>query len=220
MSIPYHYEIEENPANDEISRRILSFLELRDGWHYGEGRGATRLAVDLAIRIRDLLAPFNLDGIEVFPDVSGGILVSGYYYNGVFEIFCDADGELEVEHRIEQDTIFESTDMQFEDLTEYLRRELWESMRLSDFFIPNITAIRSDDLKVWYSSAHLPLEHYQSSTPSVQERLAEPSANTFVCITTRRFPAIPSFFGDSRGQNFQSKRSRSVSRQRKATIAT
>ena len=207
-------------ADDRILHRILSFLELRDGWHYGEGRGATRPAVDLAIRIKDLLTSFDLEEIEAFPDVNGGILVSGYCDDDIFEIFCGADGNLEIEHRIEQDGVFESADVQFDDLAEYLRRKLWESMRLSDFFIPSITAIRSDDLRVWYSSAQLPLERYQSSTPSAPEKKAEPSANTFLCITTRRFPAIPSFSGGSQDQNFQARRIRSMSRQRRAMSAT
>lgn len=209
-----------DPTDDFISRRILSFLDLADGWHYGDGRAATQTAVNLARSISSLLVRNNADEIEVFPDVSGGILVSGYYADDILEIFCSADGNLEIEHRVEQDTRFEKDGILFDELTDYLWRMSWKSMKLSDLFTQNILANESKDLRVWYSRGLLLRAPYRSSTHGVPESEADPSANTLVVITTRPSPDIPSFSGAYQHPNFRKTQDSPVSHHQRATNAT
>ena len=85
------------------AKQIRSFAHLPDGWHYGEGRGATREALSAALEIDELLID-RVEEIEVFPAVDGGVLVSGYIDEHNLELTCAPSGRMDLWHE-ESDTL-------------------------------------------------------------------------------------------------------------------
>jgi len=194
-------------ANDRIASQIISFSQLPDGWHYGEGRGGTDQAVKTALAIYGLLRIKNAEDIEVFPDISGGILVAGYHDKENLEIFAGPDGRIDVVREVNDDIVDEKTGLSWNELEEYVRGLLWKwkSMRSSDYFIPSISAKERDDLKVWLSKILQTREVYQLSTPAVLEVAVEPNVNTYIASTTLKPQVIPPYCGEYQRIDFQRK---------------
>jgi len=190
-------------ANDRIASQIISFSQLPDGWHYGEGRGGTDQAVKTALAIYGLLRINNAEDIEVFPDISGGILVAGYYDKENLEIFAGPDGRIDVVREVNDDIVDEKTGLSWNELEEYVRGLPWKLMRSSDYFIPSISAKERDDLKVWLSEILQTREVYQLSTPAVLEVAVKPSVNTYIASTTPKSQVIPPYCGESRQTDYQ-----------------
>ena len=113
-------------TNDPIVNRIHSFLQLQEGWHYGEGRNATQEAIDLALDINSLLLEYGADEIEVFPDTDGGILVSGYHEDHMIEILCSPQGSIAMLHEIDGEIIRECNDIYPDEISAYLGRVAWK----------------------------------------------------------------------------------------------
>lgn len=63
--------------NEEIMKKIDAFLELPDGWHYGEGHAPSKGTVKMAKKVYD---QFNTEKyeIEVFPGIWGEIMIEIY----------------------------------------------------------------------------------------------------------------------------------------------
>ncbi len=182
-------------ANDRATCQILSFARLRNGWHYGEGRGATGIAVDLALAVNSLLSGRNAHEIEVFPDVGGGILVSGYRENETLEILCGPGGRMDVLHEIDGDIAHERRDVSLDEIDEYARGLAWTSKKSYDYFIPGTSVKERDVSRVWRSGTLQVAAVYRSSQHSVLENVAEPNAHTYIVFTTPRFPEIHRFSG-------------------------
>ena len=104
--------------NNDIASQIISFGDLPDGWNYGGGYRATCCAIRTALRINNLL--INVEDIEAFPDVSGAILVSGYYGNENLEIFIHSDGQIDLTREIDDDVNDEKNDISWDELEEYI----------------------------------------------------------------------------------------------------
>ena len=84
----------------KIADTIRSFANLPAGWHYGTGTGAVHAAVDAALNVNSLLVDYGARNIEVFPDVDGGILVSGYRDRHTLEILCCPDGRMDLVYEV------------------------------------------------------------------------------------------------------------------------
>lgn len=169
-------------ANDPIADQIFSFMSLPDGWHYGEGCGATEAAVSTALRANGLLAKYGADAIEVFPDTEGGILVSGYHGQDTLDIFCHRNGQTDLLHEtdegdVDEDVIHEQKGVSLSDIEKYLRGLSWRSMKSSDFFIQSISAGKNSDSQVLLSKTLQTMAAYRSSTQNVRWIVVEANAN-------------------------------------------
>lgn len=213
--------VESNYSPEEhtkIRDQIRSFSDLADGWHYGEGRGATELAMEAALTIHSHFIEHGIIEIEVFPDLDGGILISGYHENQTLEVFCNQGGHTDILHEIRDKVLHERNDVPMDEIVEYLGGLPWRSKKLFDSFILGTIVGKSDDLKVLLSRIHQ-MEVSRSLTPNVQEKAAEPNANIFEDFIPRQ-QEIPPYFGDCRHPISQKRLALNTNVQLLATTAT
>ena len=81
--------------SEETKERIKSFADVPDGWHYGEGVGATEAAIERALEVVVLFEDFDARVIEALPMVNGGIQVCGFKWHHEVEVDCDPSGNFE-----------------------------------------------------------------------------------------------------------------------------
>lgn len=185
--------------DNATSALIRSFERLPSGWHYGEGRGATKLATKSALAIHRALAN-RADEVEAFPDISGGILLSGYCGDETLEAFCHRDGAVKVLHEIDGEVVYEQDDVSVSEVTKYVERLLWklmkwQSVRSSGYFIQDTSAEQRGDLQVWRSRIPQRTAVSRSSIPTVLRRIAERNANTYLPSITPKSRETQQYFG-------------------------
>ena len=174
---------------DKIRDRIRSFRDLSPRWHYGEGRGATEAAVDTALAVHHLFLNHRVKTIEVFPDVDGGILVSGYYEQHTFDVFCTPDGQMNLLHEVDDEEVTERDNLPMHELIDYLGGPLWGTKKLSDCSIPDIIALKGESLRELHSKTH------QRAvclflTPSVLKSVAEQNASIYESFILNKQEAL------------------------------
>ncbi len=116
---------------------IQSFSSLPEGWHYGSGQGATKEATNLALDICKLLMKYNANELGAFPDVEGGILVTGYNNDHTIEIFCKPDRLLDLLHETDDSVISEFSDLKYSEIEDYLKKLKWKQRDSFDLGLMN-----------------------------------------------------------------------------------
>ncbi len=171
-----NYSTEENP---EIRHQIRSFHNLAQGWHYGEGRGATDCAVVEALAVYNYFLEYKVKTIEVFPDIDGGILVSGYYKQHTLDVLCTHDGYINLLHEVDDEEFTEKEKISRDEFAAYLGGLLWETENLFGFFIIDTLATTRDDSKVRLFKIHQMEVVSLSSTLLVLKNEVERNANIY-----------------------------------------
>ena len=116
---------------------IQSFSSLPEGWHYGSGQGTTKEATNLALDICKLLMKYNANELGAFPDVEGGILVTGYNNDHTIEIFCKPDRLLDLLHETDDSVISEFSDLKYSEIEDYLKKLKWKQRDSFDLGLMN-----------------------------------------------------------------------------------
>ena len=76
-----------------IQKKLEEFEALEDGWHYNEGVKFDKQVLDISKNISDFCVSNGYDDQEIFPGISGDILLS-LYNNGEDEIEIQIDEKL------------------------------------------------------------------------------------------------------------------------------
>ena len=179
------------------SRLIESFVELLDGWHFGEGRAATETAVVAAKEVDALLLRTDARVIEVFPCVDGGIMLCGRYKNEDVEILCRPEGHLmDLWHERDDQLIAEYNDLSSEDLTDYVEALSWGSKSSAYFILGTLVetrnALRAQHFKILATA-----QEFRCFAMSAHEGRMEASAAIFDCVTTPTHQARCQLYGAS-----------------------
>ena len=173
------------------SLAIDSLLELPEGWHYGEGRGATDEAAKAAKAVDALLLTTDARAIEVFPDVSGGIMVSSRYGNEGIEIDCYPDGLLMgLYHEINDEPVYEQENISLEDVRTYIGGLQWVS-RLFDFYIQCTTARKRGDSRARRFRMLQTAAEYPLSSLIAPKRGVARNVGMYILATTPKHQATP-----------------------------
>ena len=181
---------------------IDSFLELSEGWHYGEGRGATEAAAKAAKRVDALFLGTDARVIEVFPDLDGGIVVCGRHKNEDVEVVCQPDGRLMgLCHEIDDEPVYEKDDITLEDVTDYVKRLPWD-LRSFDYSTPNTTVEIRTVLKAEHFRILETAAERLYSTPNVLGRKTERNAGMYMLVTIPKYQVTPRFYGESIPTNY------------------
>ena len=164
---------------DTTKRKILSFAELPIGWHYGSGVAATHEAIAAALEIPSLLADAGADAIEAFPDVDGGVLVSGYHDKQTLDVLCDKVGAMTMVYERDDNTMEDPHSVSLDQLREYLGDLGWKLEKSSVCFTIDITATTAVASRVPRSKNRLVKgEAFRLWTSSAPLSLPDPNANT------------------------------------------
>ncbi len=177
--------------DSHILDKIRSFSELPDGWHYGEGRGATEQAQEMAKMICSQLPEFGID-IKLFPGIYGGITIFGCRDSHFFEIFCSEDGLIDILHEFEGNTLSEQDDKSLGEAIQYLRDQLWDAESWMESFLKEkslgfstlyYSTKNYNDLQAMLLPGHQKTAVYQFSLQNAPEDAAVLNADTFVVTT-------------------------------------
>ena len=186
----------EQGLRQAVAQKIRSFAELPEGWHFGEGVGATRAAVDSALVINTLLADHQARNIEAFPCIDGGVLVHGYQGADVLEIQCDPDSRVHLVHEREGNLVGEREAVSTDDIECYLGELAWRSTSSFVFSTHSITAMSWADIPAPPFNRLLLVSASLCSIHDVESIAADRNASTFKISTKGTVPPQP-FFGDS-----------------------
>lgn len=77
-----------------IQKRLDEFLKLENGWNYNEGEKFDKQVLDTAKDISDYCVSIGYGDQEIFPGISGNILLSVYHGEDEIEIEIGIDENL------------------------------------------------------------------------------------------------------------------------------
>ena len=182
--------VKEN-EDSYILDKIRSFSELPDGWHYGEGRGATEQAQVTAQKVCSQLPEFGID-MKLFPGIHGGITIFGCRDSHFFEIFCSENGLIDILHEYEGNTLPEQDDKSLGEAIQYLRDQLWDAEswvesslkeKSLDSSILYYSTKNDNDLQAMLLPGQQKMVVYQFSPQNAPEDAAVLNADTFAVTT-------------------------------------
>lgn len=146
---------------DRVRDRLISFGHLAVGWHYGSGRPAPKNVVSSALRAYDLIVWLRgRNGLRVFPDIAGGILIAAGDGPVELEVFCRLNGKYDVLVERDDDPLYENSDINYDDLPLVLSKVPWPSRHLQGSSILNTMTIFEKGLKA------SPSKHRTMALPS------------------------------------------------------
>lgn len=186
----------EQEFKQTVAHKILEFAALPEGWHFGEGVGATSDAVDSALSISALLADHQARNVEAFPCVDGGVLVHGYQGDDVLEIQCDPDRSIHFVHERSGGLVKDRESVSIDDIESYLGELAWVPISSLESSIHGITATSWVDTPAPPFNSLLPVSVSLCSIHDVELIAAGQNVPTFK-ISTKETTSTRWFFGDS-----------------------
>jgi len=174
------------PTIKETIQKASEFIDLPEGWHFGEGVAPSQEAVDQALAFLEYA---NLSGIEranAFPGISGQVEVTFYIGDRMLEITIEADGLITIAEDVAREQIsFEehlSTSDAYQRLEEF-SQSIWA---FSDHFTLNIT---TQNVLAASPAVHWILEaenHFPWLIADAQSTPVDPYARILRGITTSK----------------------------------
>lgn len=132
-------------------QRISDFLNLPQGWHYGEGNAPNEKTVHDSLLINNQATLLGLK-TEAFPGINGEIQINCYSKNKTLEFTIESTGKIllvEEESGIE---ISSQEDLTIEEALNFIRKEYGKrTWSLSEQSTQVITLNTESDLAVWRS---------------------------------------------------------------------
>lgn len=89
VSIPINWLVAV-PA--KATHNLLALAALRDGWMRGSGKRISRSVIEASASVTAKLQGYDPKAIEHFPDVNGGLVVSGIFNGYIIDVLCRPDG--------------------------------------------------------------------------------------------------------------------------------
>ena len=191
---------------DPIVQRIKSFKSLPHGWHYGDGRSADQLAVESALHAYRAFRKFGIDRIEAFPNVSGEVLVAGYFEEETLEFLCGLNGGVNVLHEQDDEIVYDENYPSVDDATEFLRTLPWNLIgKSSDYSILSTTVGKREDTSAWLSMPRQQMTEFHQLMENAPENTVVVNVNTSGGTTIRESLENHRYFGDFGHETFQTK---------------
>lgn len=200
-------------------REIRSFGDLPAGWHFGEGVGADKTTVDTALDIYALMNDKEIENIEVFPAIDGGILISGYFENEALDVSCRPDGTMELDYEVDQALEDEKQGLNLNDVRAYLEELNWSRKKLYGYCILNISANKDEGSQVRLFRILVEKKGSRYSVQNVPAKSVETSA-VILPDTMEISQNFLSFFGESNPDTYQVTPISLKSHQQRGTLVT
>ena len=84
------------PNIAETIKKVRSFSELENGWHFGEGVAPSTRVQDKAIAVLHGVQMIGLSRSNAFPGVNGEIEITFYHRDSFLELTFETDGSLTI----------------------------------------------------------------------------------------------------------------------------
>lgn len=178
------------PSLVETIKKINSFAELPQGWHFGEGVPPSPEMRDKAKRVIQAAEYWGLERANAFPGAHGEIQVTFYRDNRMLELSLELDGSVTMAEDEGKTQVDFREDATISEAYSHLRefsQSVWTILELSTV---NITI---------QNVATFPVEHwiYEVANPSPSSKMnvrvtqAERFANTWRITTESRSESHP-----------------------------
>lgn len=178
------------------ARKIRSFQDLSEGWHYGGGRALGSDIVDTAIKIDEHLRLLGFSNTNAFPGAEGEIMIVGYRGVHDLEVTVHRPDSIDVVHL---DSNVEKTFKATQNLQSakialsIMGKTIWGSFDLS---MDNTMTLSGNDFAALASGSHTMAE-YQSSAGTVSSALGDQFASTSGSFMIREWRVSPQSSGAS-----------------------
>ena len=86
------------PTVPETKAKLISFAELENGWHYGEGVPAKPEVIASALAILDKLSSVGIERVNAFPGIAGEARVTAYIEDDYHEFTVETNGIISYVH--------------------------------------------------------------------------------------------------------------------------
>ena len=136
---------------DKTTHNLLVLASLKDGWMRGHGKGISDAVFSAACDITSKIQGYRPKVIEHFPDLNGGLLVSGIFDCYVIDILCRSDGCYDCS--FEQDGVSDPDreKLTHEDVLIFLQEKTCHPQNLYSYSTRVSTVRNSADTKAWRS---------------------------------------------------------------------
>ena len=196
--------VESSPGPSAVST-IESFLNLKEGWNFGEGHPATEEAVKIAKQIDSFFLDAGADQVSAFPRLDGGIMVCGYKENENIEVEVTPDGqEFVLFHEAGNDLFEPSKKPTFDEIRQYIKDLPWDS-KSSDCFTFNTTILNLDDLEAQLFRNQRTVQVFLYSVQNVPETPIIANAITYSIAIPLNQPDQFRSFGELTPMTFPNK---------------
>lgn len=116
-----------------VLTKIRDFLQLKPGWHFGEGKPPDKNIIERALFLaeRAIAVLFNIDA---FPGIDGEIMVTIYHYNHYLEFTFETDNSVTYVHEKDGKEVCYQEHLSFEIALKELDNfceQIWNSSELS-----------------------------------------------------------------------------------------
>jgi hypothetical protein len=129
------------PTLQNTIQKVKGFVELPDGWHFGDGVPAPRDRIEQAVRFLEFANQLGLGRANAFPGITGQVEITFYYADRMLEVTIESDDSITIaEDQGREQVSFEENRSKrsvYEKLQEF-SQNIWAS---SDLFIVNTTTL-------------------------------------------------------------------------------
>ncbi len=204
-------------VSDKVVRDILSFRDLPQCWHYGEGVPAEQIIVVKALKMREILLKEGAEKFEAFPCVDGSIVISAFAQNYQVDVTVSANAYYDVYIEENDTQILDCERVEITKIVDVVRELKWTDHSPSGYFTQNISPIKevvSTAPPYRRQMMELPL-----STKSVPSGARSQSVNMWSHSTHRTSRGIHQFSSESTQEN-QTKLTLPKTQQKQVMCAT
>jgi hypothetical protein len=189
------YQTVLNHRFQQIVKKVDSFSNLSNGWHYGQGVPPLTQVIDKAKKLNDLALRIGFKETNAFPGIDGEVQITAYFKNLYLEFTIPSDGLITyVYERDHQEIEYEQITYD-EAITKIksFRGLIWALSEL---------LVRSTSIPKRNASKVSPLNHLaqmagsQSSIKSVPFKLVETSVPIYKSFTPKSQETLQ-YFGKS-----------------------
>jgi len=82
------------------TQKLLAFMDLEEGWHFGEGKKIARPSVYMGLQIHHMAIANGFQETDAFPGVDGEVCVTVYCGSDYYEITVETDGTITFIHEV------------------------------------------------------------------------------------------------------------------------
>lgn len=171
--------------------KIKDFLNLKQGWCYGEGKPFTEKNTNIAEQIITSLLSNGFDNLDTFPGLNSEIRVTAYFKKQYLEFTLENENSITFLHENDNEELEYQENINLTDCFSKIK-ELGKLCNSYVLFTLDISIKTSRDFRVLHSSLRQ-AEGFPSFVTSVPSKPVEKFVNTSKDTTPKLVERLPSF---------------------------
>jgi hypothetical protein len=124
------YRGDSKPNCGTTELKIMSFAELPQGWHYGDGSAIQATVIRRALRVCADMIISRFSKTDAFPRVAGDVRVTAYAGSHYLQVDVHTNGSYSVAHEVAGDEKLRLDEVQYSDVFKVIRQiagTIWSS---------------------------------------------------------------------------------------------